>query len=78
MACRLRESSWTAFHWGNKSEAEEQALYVVGNPEQGGYKLKYGESEETVHIAPVEDGTTALVLEEAINGVLGAAQSHGQ
>ena len=67
-------------HWGATSEAEEQSLYIAGGPEHGAFKLLYTpytgapESGETELIAPVEDGTTALVLEERINAVVGAGK----
>jgi uncharacterized phage protein gp47/JayE len=61
--------------WGIKGEKEIQALYVVGKPERGAYQLVYGTggSERTEEIMPIEEGTTAAILEEQINKVLGAA-----
>ena len=66
--------------WGRASWAEAggeneiQALYVVGHPERGSYQLVYGEksSEKTGEIDPLEEGTTAAILETQINKVLGA------
>lgn len=60
--------------WGIGVEKEVQALYVVGHPEHGAYQLVYGagEGEKTVEIEPIEEGTTAAILEEQINAVLGA------
>lgn len=57
--------------WGIKGEKEIQALYVVGRPERGSYQLVYG-AEKTKEIIPIEEGTTATILEEQINKVLGA------
>lgn len=59
--------------WGIGTEKEIQALYVVGHPERGSYQLVYGtgEAEKTEEIKPIEEGTTAAVLEEQINKVLG-------
>jgi uncharacterized phage protein gp47/JayE len=61
--------------WGIGGEKEIQALYVVGHPERGSYQLVYGtgEAEKTEEIIPIEEGTTAAILEERINKVLGAA-----
>ena len=60
--------------WGIGGEKETQALYVVGSPERGAYQLVYSEGggERTEEIMPLEDGTTAAVLEEQINKVLGS------
>src|SRR5208282_4578415 len=60
--------------WGILSRKEIQALYIVGNPERGAYRLIYGKGslEKTGEISPVDLGTTAPKLEEEINTVLGA------
>lgn len=59
--------------WGIHGEKEIQSLYVIGHPERGAYQLVYGvgPAEKTEEIQPLEEGTTALVLEEQINKVLG-------
>ncbi len=60
--------------WGIHGNKEVQSLYVVGHPERGAYQLVFGPgpSERTKEIKPVEEGTTAVKLEEEINTVLGA------
>lgn len=60
--------------WGIGGNKEFQALYIVGNPQRGAYQLVYGSGayEKTEEISPVDEGTTALKLEEEINEVLGA------
>lgn len=60
--------------WGIGGEKEIQALYTVGHPERGSYQLVYGTggAEKTEEIIPIEEGTTAAILEEQINKVLGA------
>lgn len=60
--------------WGISGGKEIQSLYVVGHPERGSYQLVFGSgpSEKTGEIEPIEGGTTALILEEQINAVLGA------
>jgi uncharacterized phage protein gp47/JayE len=58
--------------WGNKTEKEIQALYIVGHPERGAYQLVYGPAgaEKTEEIKPIEEGTTAAILEAQINKVI--------
>jgi len=58
--------------WGNVTEKEIQALYVVGKPERGAYQLVYGPggAEKTKEIEPLEEGTTAAILEKEINTVI--------
>ena len=58
--------------WGSATQKEIQALYVVGHPERGSYKIVYGsgESKETKEIKPLEEGTTAAILETRINEVI--------
>lgn len=60
--------------WGIGGHKEIQALYVVGDPQRGSYQLVFGKgpAEKTGEIKPVEEGTTALKLQEEINKVLGA------
>lgn len=62
--------------WGIGGAKEIHGLYVVGKPERGSYQLVYGsgESEKTEEIKPVEEGTTAKILEENINKVIGAGK----
>ena len=70
----LEGISMDRIQWGINGNKEIQALYVVGDPQRGAYQLVYGssEAERTEEIEPVEEGTTALMLEEQINKVLGA------
>jgi uncharacterized phage protein gp47/JayE len=70
----LEGISLDRIQWGIHGEKEIQSLYVVGSPERGAYQLVYGSggSEKTEEIKPLEDGTTAQILEEQINKVLGA------
>jgi uncharacterized phage protein gp47/JayE len=71
----LEGVSLDRIQWGISGEKEVQSLYVVGHPERGAYQLVYGEAEgeKTEEILPIEEGTTAAILEERINKVLGAA-----